>query len=47
MPKVLEQKLMREAHKRGYSKERKGAFVYGMLRKTGWKPSQPGYKKKR
>ena len=39
MPKALEQKLMREAHKKGFSKERANAYVYGTLRKTGWTPS--------
>ena len=39
MPKELEQKLKRQASKRGYGKERTGAFVYGTLRKTGWTPS--------
>ena len=40
MPKALEQKLMREAHSKGYGKERANAYVYGTLRKTGWKPSR-------
>jgi len=40
MPKALEDKLKREAAERGYSKERTGAFVYGVLRKTGWKPKR-------
>lgn len=39
MPKALEQKLMREAKSKGLGKERTGAYVYGTLRKTGWKPS--------
>ena len=47
MPKALEQKLKRQAKKRGYSEKRADAYVYGTLRNTGWKPSQPGYKKKR
>lgn len=39
MPTVLERKLKTEAatHK-GWSAERKDAYVYGTLRKTGWKP---------
>ena len=40
MPKAMEQKLTREAAKRGYGQERTGAFVYGTMRKTGWKPSR-------
>lgn len=39
MPKKLEQALKREAAKRGYSGERADRYVYGTLRKTGWKPS--------
>ena len=39
MPKALELKLKKEAHKKGFSKERENAFVYGTLRKTGWVPS--------
>lgn len=45
MPKELEQKLQRTAEKRGYSKERKGAFVYGTMRKAGWKPGMKKYAK--
>jgi len=40
MPKAMERKLKAEAKKRGYGKKRTGAFVYGSLRKTGWKPKQ-------
>lgn len=41
MPKELEDKLKREAgtHK-DWSDERKDAYVYGSLRKTGWKPKR-------
>lgn len=39
MPKELERKLMKEAKKLHLSKERTGAYVYGTMRKTGWKPS--------
>lgn len=39
MPEAMERKLKATAKKRGYSKERTGAFVYGtMQRKTSWKP---------
>lgn len=38
MPKKLEQKLKRQASKKGYSKKQAGRYVYGSLRKTGWKP---------
>jgi hypothetical protein len=39
MPKALERKLKREAKKKGLSKKREDAYVYGTLRKTGWTPS--------
>lgn len=38
MPKKLEKILKKEAKKRGLSGDRANAFVYGTLRKTGWKP---------
>jgi len=40
MPKKLEQALKREAAKKGMSKERADRFVYGTMRKTGWKPKK-------
>lgn len=39
MPKAMEQTLMKEARKKGLSKKRIGAYVYGTMRKAGWKPS--------
>ncbi len=45
MPKALEDKLKREAASRGYGKARTGAYVYGTMRKTGWKPKREGQKK--
>lgn len=47
MPKALERKLKAQAKKKGYGKKRAGAYVYGTLRKTGWKPSKRKSKKKR
>lgn len=39
MPKALENKLQREAaQKFPGDKERQDAYVYGTMRKTGWKP---------
>lgn len=35
MPKKLEQKLMRMAKKKGLSKKRMGAYVYGTMQKLG------------
>ena len=46
MPKAMEQKLKTQASKKGMSKERTGAYVYGALRKTGWKPKHRGKSKK-
>jgi len=38
VPKALEDKLKREAAKhKSWSKKRKNAYVYGTLRKQGWK----------
>jgi hypothetical protein len=38
MPKKMEKALKKAAKKKGLSKERAGAFVYGTMRKAGWKP---------
>lgn len=38
MPKRLEAKLKREAKAKHYGKKRTNAYVYGTLRKLGWKP---------
>lgn len=38
MPKALERKLRREARAKHLSKKRSNAYVYGTLRKTGWRP---------
>lgn len=46
MPKALERKLKLEAKKKGLGKKRMGAYVYGTLRKTGWKPKSKKDKKK-
>lgn len=39
MPKELEQELKRRANRKKLSKERRNAYIYGTLRKTGWTPS--------
>lgn len=39
MPKKLEAELRKEAKKKGLSKEREDAYVYGTMRKAGWIPS--------
>lgn len=40
MPKALEKALKKQAKKKGMSKKRAGAYIYGTLRKTGWKPKR-------
>lgn len=40
MPKRLEKKLKKEAKEKGFSKEKSSAYIYGTLRKIGWKPNK-------
>lgn len=40
MPKVVEKALRATARKRGYGKKRTNAYVYGGLRRTGWRPKK-------
>lgn len=40
MPKVMEDRLKRIAAQKKLSKEGADKFVFGTMRKTGWKPSQ-------
>lgn len=40
MPKKLEKQLKKEAKQRGLTGKRAAAYVYGTLRKTGWKPKK-------
>ena len=40
MPKALKKKLKAQAKKKKFSKKRTDAYVYGTLRKTGWKPKK-------
>ncbi len=47
MPKKMEQALRRTARKKGLSKERADAYVYGSLRKTGWRPKGKAAGRKR
>lgn len=46
MPEELERQLKKQAHKKHMSKEHEDAYVYGTMRKTGWKPSREEHKKK-
>ena len=45
MPEQLERALKKTARKRGFGKKRAGAYVYGTMRKTGWKPGGKPAKK--
>ena len=40
MTEKLKQKLKKQVKNEKWSKERKNAYVYGTLRKTGWKPQK-------
>jgi hypothetical protein len=40
MPKKLEKELKKEAKKKGLKDSRADAYVYGTMRKTGWKPTR-------
>ena len=40
MPKEMERKLKAQAKKKGMKGKRAGAFIYGTMRKTGWKPKR-------
>ena len=39
MPKKLERKLRKTGVRSGLSGERLDAYIYGTLRKTGWRPA--------
>ena len=39
MPKELENRLKQQVSNKNWSEEKKNAYIYGTLRKTGWKPS--------
>ena len=40
MPKELERELKKRARAKGFGKKRTGAYVFGTMRKAGWKPSR-------
>jgi hypothetical protein len=40
MPKKMERALRKQAKKMGLLGERKDAFIYGTMRKSGWKPKR-------
>lgn len=39
MPEELEREIRAKGREKGFTGERLDAYVYGTLRKTGWKPS--------
>ena len=43
MPKKMERNLKKSAKKKGLKGKRAAAYVYGTLRKTGWKPKRKKY----
>lgn len=42
MPVEMERALRKAGKKKGLSKERLNAYIYGTMRKAGWKPSGEG-----
>tara|TARA_Y100000593_G_C4053156_1_gene210698 strand:+ start:122 stop:247 length:126 start_codon:yes stop_codon:yes gene_type:complete len=38
MPKAMEKSLKSQARKKGLNKKKTNAYVYGTMRKAGWKP---------
>jgi hypothetical protein len=40
MPKKMERELKAEARKKGLTGKHAEAYIYGTMRKTGWKPSR-------
>jgi len=47
MPKALEDKLKKQAKAQGLTGDRKDAYVYGTMRKTGWEPEREQKRKSR
>ena len=44
MPKKLERALQQQATRKGLRGQARARYVYGTLRKTGWKPPQQRHK---
>lgn len=42
MPKKMEAALKKEAAKKGLSGELAATYIYGTMRKKGWKPKRTG-----
>lgn len=47
MPIQFERRLQREARAKGYGKARSDRYVYGTLRKFGWRPRRERGKQKK
>jgi hypothetical protein len=47
MPKKMEEALKKSANKKGLKGKRRDAYIYGTLRKSGWKPKKKAKKKSR
>jgi hypothetical protein len=47
MPEQLERRLRRQAKARGYSKVQTNRYVYGTMRRSGWKPGRRRRKRRR
>jgi len=45
VPKKLEKVLRKQARKKGLSGRDLARYVYGALRRTGWKPRRKGRRK--
>lgn len=40
MPKKMEKALKKTAKKKGLKGKRKNAYIYGAMRKAGWRPKR-------
>ena len=40
MPEKMERELKKQARKKGLKGKRADAYVYGTMRKAGWRPSK-------
>jgi len=40
LPDKLKKKLKAKAKKKGFKEKKTKAYIYGTMRKTGWKPSK-------
>ena len=45
MPKALERALEKQAAKKGLTGRRRDRYVYGGMRRVGWKPRMERFKK--